>query len=240
MRVGILSDIHGNLEALERVLEACDERDLEEIICLGDVVGYGADPGACIDLIFDRAVFTVAGNHDWAASGRIDTENFNTMATAAIDWSRTVLSEAQIRFLDALPLEQKRGEALFVHGSPHEPSAFHYIFSASEAESAVTLSSSALTFVGHSHRAFVYAESVGELIVCEGDACVPSGVRALINVGSVGQPRDGDPRAAFCVWDSEAGDLELVRVSYDVGVTQGKILNHGLPEFLAHRLGSGR
>jgi diadenosine tetraphosphatase ApaH/serine/threonine PP2A family protein phosphatase len=238
--VAVLSDIHGNFEALERVLEVCDDRSLVEVLCLGDVVGYGADPGACVDLVFDKAALTCAGNHDWAASGRIDTSNFNTMAAAAITWTQAELSEHQTQYLDALPLEYHRDDAHFVHGSPHDPSAFHYIFGASEAASALTQSSAALTFVGHSHRAFVYDDSEGEVVSREGTTQIAAGHRVLVNVGSVGQPRDGDPRAAFCVWDIECGALELIRVPYDVSVTQEKILDNGLPEFLAHRLSAGR
>lgn len=240
MRVGILSDIHGNLEALECVLSACDERDLDEIYCLGDVVGYGADPGACLDLIRARGTVVCAGNHDWAASGLIDTEDFNRMAADAIAWTREQIDADQRHFLRALPTETRDGDVLFVHGSPHEPDAFHYIFTASEAASAIGATDARFVFVGHSHRAFAFSEDDGETVAIEGRHHVKDHERILVNVGSVGQPRDGDPRAAFCVWDRATNEIELCRVPYDVNVTQKKILDEGLPAFLAQRLSDGR
>ena len=239
MRVGILSDIHGNLEALQAVQSRCEADGADQIYCLGDVVGYGADPIACVELIEKIATFTCAGNHDWAVVGRIDTSGFNRFAADAIAWTRTQLSREHVDLLDALPLTDWHDDVLFVHGSPYEPLAFHYIYGASDAAFAISQTDARLTFVGHSHRAFIYQEDEGEVVAREGCVRRKDEFRYLVNVGSVGQPRDRDPRAAFCLWDVETGDLELVRVPYEIARTQAKIKNQGLPEFLAKRLSSG-
>lgn len=239
MRVGIISDIHGNLEALEAVLARCKVEGVDRIYCLGDVVGYGADPVACVELVEEVATFICAGNHDWAAVGRIDTSDFNSMAADAIAWTRTQLSDDHVVLLGELPLMERHDDVLFVHASPDSPQAFHYIFGASEAASAIRETDARLTFVGHSHLAFIFREDEGEVISREGRAQVIDSHRILVNVGSVGQPRDKDPRAAFCLWDAEKGNLALVRVPYEITRAQQKIQYQGLPEYLAHRLSSG-
>ena len=239
MRVGIISDIHGNLEALEAVLSRCGAEHTDQIYCLGDVVGYGADPVACLEWVRESSAFILAGNHDWAAAGRIDTNDFNRLAADAIAWTRTRLSSDHVVQLGEFPLTEQRDDVLFVHASPDDPQAFHYIFDASDAALAIRETDARLTFVGHSHRAFIYREDTDEVVSREGQTRAIDGRRYLVNVGSVGQPRDRDPRAAFCLWDTETGDLELVRVPYEVAQAQEKIQRQGLPEFLAHRLSSG-
>ena len=243
MRVAVISDIHGNLEALEAVLNACDQADVDEIYCLGDVVGYGADPVVCLALVRERAAFVCAGNHEWAASGRIDTTGFNATAAKAARWTRDQLSAEDESWLRDLELTQRRGDALFVHGSSHEPSEFHYVFGASDASHALSCTDARIVFVGHSHRAFIYPheyphEGKGVEARDGVDVCMTDG-RYLINVGSVGQPRDRDPRASFCVWDIDHSTLHLARAPYDVSLAQQKIIRAGLPESLANRLGSG-
>ena len=194
---------------------------------------------ACLEWVQESSAFILAGNHDWAAAGRIDTNDFNRLAADAIEWTRTRLSSDHVVQLGEFPLTERRDDALFVHASPDDPQAFHYIFGASEAAVAIRETDARLTFVGHSHRAFIYREDNDEVVSREGQTRAIGGQRYLVNVGSVGQPRDRDPRAAFCLWDTEAGDLELVRVPYEVTRAQEKIQNQGLPEFLAHRLSSG-
>lgn len=239
MRVAVLSDIHGNLEALEAVLSECDAQGADRVLCLGDVVGYGADPSACIKIVRSRAELTVAGNHDQAAAGLIDTHNFNDVAAEAIDWTQDRLSARETKYLATLPLTHETDGALFVHGSPHEPGAFHYIFGASEAAEAMAACDDALVFVGHSHRAFVYGVSEQDEVAWGEGAAETGEGRYLVNVGSVGQPRDGDPRAAFALWDTETGTTTLVRVEYDILRAQDKIREQGLPAFLASRLTAG-
>ena len=238
MKVAVLSDIHGNAEALDAVLERCDALEIGRIVCLGDIVGYGADPGYCVDVIRDRADVLVAGNHDRAAVGLEDLSWMNDLAAEAIQWTMGVLTPSHVGLLTGLPLIHREGDQTFVHGSPEGPETFPYIFTASEAAAALKATDARLTFVGHSHRAFIYAEGMGEVASVEGSIEVPD-TRCLVNVGSVGQPRDRDPRAAFGVVDDEYTTLELVRVAYDLPRAQAKILEAGLPPFLAERLSSG-
>lgn len=238
MKVAVLSDIHGNAEALDAVLEQCDALEISRIVCLGDVVGYGADPGYCVDVIRDRADVLVAGNHDRAAVGLEDLSSMNDLAAEAIQWTMDALTGSHIDLLTRLPLEHREGDWHFVHGSPERPATFPYIFSSSEAAAALKATDARLTFVGHSHRAFIYSEDEGEVVSVEGLIAAPN-ARCLVNVGSVGQPRDRDPRASFGVVDDENLALELVRVAYDLPRAQAKILEAGLPPFLAERLSVG-
>ncbi|MBS12724.1 MAG: metallophosphoesterase [Gemmatimonadetes bacterium] len=184
--------MRGNIEALEQALAISDEAGVDEIVCLGDLVGYGADPSECIARICDRAAFVCAGNHDWAASRLIDTSNLSGMASEAIRWTKEALEDADLEWLEALPLAKRRGSVEFVHGSNHDPEQFPYIFGSPEAAFALKRIDADLVFVGHSDRAFVFAEDSGEIVQAEGEAVVPEG-RVLVNVGSVGQPRDGEP-----------------------------------------------
>lgn len=238
MQVAILSDIHGNVEALQAVLDACRARSVGRIICLGDIVGYGANPEACIESVFANADVIVAGNHDRAVVGLEDLAYMNGMAVEAIRWTSDRLSDRHAVLLSALPLKHRERNRLFVHGSPSDPELFPYIFTGSEAEAAMTATDAVLTFVGHSHRAFVCREGAGEVVAVQGGYDDRS-ARRLVNVGSVGQPRDRDPRACFCLMDDETEQLELVRVPYDVAAAQNKILEAGLPRYLADRLESG-
>ena len=183
MLVGILSGIHGNLEGLEAVLSECDERELDEINCLGDVVGYGAHPVACLDLVRRWAAFTCAGNHDWAASGRITTNGFNPMAVKAITWTRFQLAREDLRDLSTLPLSEHRDDALFVHASLNAPESFHYVSGASEAFIALGHTDAQLTFLGHSYGAFVYEEGVGEVLLVEGEIVLDGASRGMVTHG---------------------------------------------------------
>ncbi len=238
MKVAVLSDIHGNAEALDAVLACCDARGVGRIVCLGDIVGYGADPGYCVDVIRDRADVIVAGNHDRAAVGLEDLSWMNRFASEAIRWTASTLSTAHADLLSDLPFEHREGDWHFVHGSPEEPETFPYLFTGGDAEPALRATDARLTFVGHSHRAFIYADGTGEVVSVEGSFDV-SDARCIVNVGSVGQPRDRDPRAAFCLVDDGTPTIELIRVAYDLPSAQAKILEAGLPPFLAERLLSG-
>ncbi|MBK35392.1 MAG: biotin transporter BioY [Gemmatimonadetes bacterium] len=238
MKVAVLSDIHGNAEALDAVLERCDGLGVERIICLGDVVGYGADPGYCVDVIRDRADLLIAGNHDRAAVGLEDLSWMNQMAADAIVWTAERLDETQSALLSSLPFEHREADRHFVHGSPDAPETFPYILSESDARLALRATDARLTFVGHSHRAFICSEGEDEVVSVEG-SYPTSADRCLVNVGSVGQPRDRDARASFCLIHPDEMTLELVRVAYDFTQTQRKILAAGLSPYLADRLSSG-
>lgn len=240
MRVAIFSDVHSNLDALQAVLEEIAKWQVDRVICLGDVVGYGADPNACVDLVQDVADVVLAGNHDWASVGLLSTQFFNPIPLIAIQWTTEVLGEQQADFLRSCPLLHDEDPALYVHASPHEPERWHYLFDLEDGRAALHQTVSRLCFVGHSHRAFICAASGQNDVVIEGQVQPCSSDRYLVNVGSVGQPRDGDPRASFVIWDQGSGNIHLHRVSYDVLAAQKKIYEAQLPEFLAERLAVGR
>jgi len=240
MRLAIISDIHGNLEALQGVLKKVADLQIDRVICLGDVVGYGADPNACVDVVQDVSDVILAGNHDWAAVGLMSTEFFNPIPLMAIQWTEETLGQAQANFLRNCPLTCDEGNVRYVHASPFEPEQWHYLSDLEDGRDAMLQTPYSLCFVGHSHRAFICSESGCDQVVVEGDISLGDSDRYLVNVGSVGQPRDGDSRAAFAVWDQESGNLRLHRVSYDVLAAQEKIRAAGLPNFLAERLALGK
>jgi len=240
MRVAIFSDVHGNLEALQAVLEKIAELQADRIICLGDVVGYGADPNACTDLVQDVSDVVLAGNHDWAAVGLEDTRFFNPIPLLAIEWTADTLGTAQAEFLRHCPLVLDEHDVRYVHASPIEPEHWHYLFHVEDGRRALLQTVYRVCFVGHSHRAFICSELGADDVMVEGSVSIGDQDRYLVNVGSVGQPRDGDARASFALWDQESGNIHLHRVSYDVLAAQEKIRSTGLPAFLAERLARGQ
>jgi len=206
------------------------------------VVGYGADPGPCLDELVARAAGVVAGNHDRAAVGLTDLAWFNPYARAAAEWTAERLSPAQARYLEELPLTAEVGEATLVHASPRNPEAWQYIISLRDGERAFGHFSTRLGFIGHSHLPGVFV--LGPEGVAHrpgpGRTSLEPGRRYLINVGSVGQPRDADPRACYAIYDPEAAEVEIRRVPYDVVAARAKILAAGLPRLLGDRLLYGR
>ncbi len=233
MKYAFLSDIHSNLEALTAALKAIQERRPDHIICLGDIVGYGADPSACLHLIRQEADIIIMGNHDAAVVGAADLYWFNDFARTAVLWTRTALSDEEKEFLGALPLESVSDDLHFVHGTPRDPAGWHYIFSSYDAIPQFVHIKGHTCFVGHSHVPGDYREKPplsGE----EGTG------RRIINVGSVGQPRDRDPRLCCAIYNAESRYLELVRAEYDVAAAAAKIRRAGLPDFLAERLNWGQ
>ena len=242
MLVAVISDIHANLEALEAVLEDVDRVEADTVLCLGDVVGYGPDPNLCVEVVSRVAFACVAGNHDHAVLGQTDITYFNTYACEAVLWTRSVLAEEARAYLARCPLKDTFEQALLVHGSPVDPEDWNYIFSVGDAHRAFDRFEEPLCFVGHSHVPVVFdLDSRGFVEVREASRLVfEPGHRYIVNVGSVGQPRDWDPRAAYGLWDTEKNSFELRRLAYDVQTTQRKILAAGLPEFLATRLATGQ
>jgi predicted phosphodiesterase len=245
MRYLVLSDLHANLEALEAVLQDAEGR-WDRTAVLGDLVGYGADPNGVIDRI--RALSPVAiirGNHDKAAAGVDDASNFNPAARAAALWTANALSEANRAFLQELqPGPVLIEDAMEIcHGSPFDED--FYIFDGADAWRALESTKSTLCFFGHTHvaLAFLRSGSIFEAVVPDGTETpiqASNGRRLLVNPGSVGQPRDGDPRAAYALYDSAAGVVTLKRAAYPIERAQEKILAAGLPRALANRLATGR
>jgi len=244
MRIVIVADIHSNLEAFEAVLEhAAAGGPIDRLWCLGDVVGYAADPAACIALLRRCPHTAIAGNHDLAAVGGLGTEDFNAVAARAAAWTGEHLSAEERGYLSSLPFIVVEEDFTLVHGSLRWPE-WEYLLSAEAAEEHLRLQETPYSLVGHSHVPFVVVESEGSrpaMVPLEDGEVVELGERRLIvNPGGVGQPRDGDPRASYAVYDSDAQKLTLHRVEYDVEKAQRKIREAGLPPYLAERLAYGR
>ncbi|RMG03405.1 MAG: metallophosphoesterase [Nitrospirae bacterium] len=237
----VISDVHANLEALEAVLRDIDKRGVEEIHFTGDVVGYGPDPERCIHLVQENCSIRVAGNHDWAVLGLTPVYYFNDNARAAVEWTMGVLTETEMDILRGYEIigRSARLNAVFVHGSPDSPDAWEYVLSVYDAERGLRAIDERFCFIGHSHVPFVI-EKVGmeEPVIKGVVADIREGARYMINSGSVGQPRDGDPRAAYLLFSDER--LEIIRVEYPVSMTQAKMEKLGLPYPLIIRLAEGR
>ena len=241
MRVAVVSDIHSNLHALEAVLAAIYAEAPDELWCLGDIVGYGARPNECCAAIAERADVCLAGNHDLAVRGTIDLAEFGGEAGVAARWTREVLEPEAQKLLDRLePQGSAHGVALY-HGSARDP-IWEYVLSDEAAFVTIALANVPLVLVGHSHVALQIALS-GEDIsgggAPDGTELELDGVQALLNPGSVGQPRDSDPRAAYLLLDLDAQRASFRRVEYDVARTQQEMREAGLPELLAARLELG-
>lgn len=246
MRAAVLSDIHSNRHALEAVLAAVDEADVDQVWCLGDMVGYGAEPDACTTLVRERCSTCLVGNHDLALLGAIDVSTFSETAAAAVEWTRENVSAATLEFLGGLdPSASHHGVGLF-HASPRDP-IWEYVLSTDQAEAGFEAQEERIGLIGHSHIALFFVRAVGarpgyaqgaqagddaEVDVTEGDW--------LLNPGSVGQPRDGDPRAAWLELDTEQWLARYHRVPYDIEGAASAILAAGLPSVLAERLQAGR
>lgn len=240
MRYAVLSDVHANLEALQAVLADAGSRT-DALVCLGDLVGYGADPVACIELVAERAQAIVCGNHEHAVAGLIDLEWFNAYARAAAEWTRARLDDDHRTYLASLPLTAQLGDATLVHASPDRPDEWEYLLTAQDGFDAFGAFATRVCFVGHSHLAGVWSlgSSGPEHRAGAVDLELERGRRYLVNVGSVGQPRDRDPRAAYAIWDVDRGTIVVRRVAYDITAAREKILRGGLPRFLADRLAWG-
>lgn len=241
MKFALISDIHGNLESLTAVFARIDPG--ERVLCLGDIVGYGPDPNACLQLVRDRAFATVLGNHDVAAVDSHGLAYFNDAAREAIEWTQTVLDPAHVAWLDGLSYEVRMPEYLLVHGAPVD--YFRYILDLASATQAFADTDAPIVFVGHTHVADFYALSPDGTIAHEfrqqaGTLTLRDGFRYVINVGSVGQPRDHNPEASFVRYDSENATVSWHRVPYAIAETQRKIGEARLPEALARRLEVGR
>lgn len=240
MRYGIFSDIHGNLEAFQQVLEAYKKEDIDRYFCVGDIVGYGADPGECIKQTKKLQALTVAGNHDWAAVEVTDIAYFNQVAKQAILWTKERLSTEEKSFLKSLQLVFENSDLILVHGTLSRPEEFNYLLDTDSAIIDFGLMKKNICFIGHSHIVGVFIEAKGEISYSvQAQIKIDPKKKYIVNVGSVGQPRDRDNRASYCVFDTEKREVYLKRVEYDITKAQEKIIKAGLPSFLAARLLTG-
>jgi len=242
VRVAVISDVHGNLQALEAVLAAIDELQVDEIWSLGDVVGYGADPVRCMEIVDERAAVSLAGNHDLVVAGTIDIDTFAHDARDAAEWSRTVLSPDQIAELGGrMPGGQREGVQLF-HGSIRDP-VWEYVVDPRTAALCLDRQRRPLCLIGHSHVQLLWGYEGGELVggtVAAGATLAYGEGPFIVNPGSVGQPRDGDPRAGDALIDTAEGTATWLRADYDIRAAQAAIRDAGLPLRLAARLAEGR
>ena len=251
MRYAVLSDIHSNLEALTAVLDHLARERVDRYLCLGDVIGYGAEPTACLERLQSCEAVIVGGNHDLACIGKLDTGWFNDAARAAILWTRDQLSFAELDLLRRFPLTATEGPFTLVHGTLRHPQRFEYLVEAGQAIDTLVTCRTLFCLIGHTHVPCVveYDRSQRRLLRILTEPSELSDVsfvddastrRYLVNSGSVGQPRDGDPRASCAVIDTERRSISVRRIPYDVGAAQQKIRQAGLPGFLADRLALGR
>jgi predicted phosphodiesterase len=241
VRVAVISDIHGNLHALDAVLAAVAGERPDAIWCLGDLVGYGPRPNECTATVAGSASICLAGNHDLGVLGRLDLTDFTPEAAIAARWSREVLTDEARAYLSSRPTGTRAHGCELFHGSPRDP-VWEYVLSEDAAWVAFRLTSSAVVLVGHSHVALTFALEDGGVagtLAPEGTEVDLSGGRWLLNPGSVGQPRDGDPRAAYALLDVAEGHASFRRVPYPVERTQEEIRERGLPDSLAERLAVG-
>ncbi|HEY58392.1 MAG TPA: metallophosphoesterase family protein [Anaerolineae bacterium] len=242
MRVLVFSDVHGNLMALEAVLEAAGPVDA--YWCLGDLVGYGPDPEACVQRVRTLPnLICLLGNHDAAEVGLLDMRFFNAEARRSLQWTRQQLSPASLHFLAGLPLTHTVAERVtLVHGSPRQPLE-EYLLTAHVARAAFDRLQTPWAFVGHTHQPVAFFNRWGWVqarVPKAGDTLTLEGRHVIVNPGSVGQPRDGDPRAAFAIWDTEAATWTWHRAAYDVAAVQERMAGLGLPAFHIYRLALGR
>jgi putative phosphoesterase len=241
MRYGIFSDIHSNLEALEAVIKACQKEKIDKYLCLGDLVGYGANPNECVKIISDLASAVVAGNHDWAAIDLFSAELFNEDAKFAVLWTGRQLSLANRDFLHNLKLVFELENFVLVHGSLDVPQNFNYLLNTDSCQPTFDLMRQDICFVGHTHVPIVFVkDKYGKSSFQDTDRIkIVQGNKYIVNVGAVGQPRDSIPQAAYCIWDTEKQEVAIKRVAYDVFRARQKIIDKGLPEFLGNRLLTG-
>lgn len=241
MRIGIFSDVHANLAALETVVEAIKKHSVDVYICLGDVVGYGASPNECCDIVRELASVTIVGNHDAAVSGRMDYSFYYDQAKQALDWTAEVLRDEHLEWLRQLPYLSPQNEidVLYSHGSPIEPEEFNYIFNMEQARDAYRYRDELLqvTFIGHSHLCRIFAfDDKGVVQMVPGHVDLEPEKQYVISVGSVGQPRDYDPRAAYAIFDTETRSFQQHRVEYDIGLSAKRVFEARLPDAFGKRL----
>jgi diadenosine tetraphosphatase ApaH/serine/threonine PP2A family protein phosphatase len=239
MRYGIFSDTHANIEALTSVLKAYESERLDRYVCLGDTVGYGASPNDCCDKIRGVAAFTILGNHDAAVAGRMDYSYYYDAARNALDKHASELTPANMKWLKELPYEVRENGISFCHGSPINLEEFEYIFSAEQAARCLDIwgDLAKVTFIGHSHLCKAFAltrEEVFEVVATKFE--LRPDHKYIISVGSVGQPRDYDPRASYTVYDTDEQTFEFKRVSYDIDSAAQKIFDSDLERNFANRL----
>jgi len=240
MRIALFGDIHANLEALEAVLADAQSQGADQFVCLGDIVGYNADPAACLERVRDLNCPTVKGNHDEDASAHHSLETMNPVAAAALEWTRNQLTEEQRTWLKRLRMVRQVEDFTIVHSTLDQPAHWNYVTNRFDAMANFSYQFTQVCFHGHTHVPRVYAKTSRVSEVPAELIAIERGTRYFINIGSVGQPRDGDWRACYVIYDTHDKLLAFRRLEYDITTTQRKIIDAGLPESLAERIAEGR
>ncbi len=240
MRYAIFSDLHSNLEATEAVLADARDHDCTHFVCLGDLVGYNANPHECVEIVRQMDCPVVKGNHDEQASLAESSRDFNELAEQAINWTREHLTDDDKQWLGDLRLTRQVRDFTIVHATLDTPGEWGYIFNNLDAAASFTYQHTTLCFFGHTHVAGAFVREGGVKRIKTEQLEIEPSKKYFINTGSVGQPRDGDPRAAYCIYDVERSMVEQRRLPYDIATAQKKIIAAGLPRLLAERLELGR
>jgi len=240
MRFAVFSDIHSNLEALEAVLADARARACKQFVCLGDVVGYNANPHECVERVRAMDCPIVKGNHDEQASLIESSRDFNELAEHAIEWTRNNLTEEDKEWLRGLRLQRQVRDFTIVHATLDTPAQWGYVFNNLDAAASFTYQHTAVCFFGHTHVPMAFIRDEGIKRVRIEQLRIDMTKKYFINTGSVGQPRDSDWRAAYCIYHLDKNVVEQRRVKYDLATAQKKIINAGLPRLLAERLAIGR
>ena len=229
MKIAIISDIHANLEALTTALEFISQSDVQSMYCLGDVVGYGANPNECVELLQKNTIPCVVGNHDKAVFDVVLQHTFSAKAKSALEWTKNNISFQSLNFLKDLPPRIIENGCTFVHSTPDQPFQFKYILDQEDAEHYFPFFETQICFIGHSHRAGIFCDDgITQRVQRE--------KKFIVNVGSIGQPRDGDWKLSFGVFDTERCEYQNIRLEYDVETARQKIIDAGLPTVLGDRL----
>ena len=239
--IAILGDIHANIDALNVVLEDCRAQGVTDYLCTGDIVGYNARPHECLEIVRGLGCPVVMGNHDHYVSSQQNLEDFNPHAAAVIEWTRNQLTEEELDFLRSIPFVSTKMGITLVHATMDNPEGFGYVFDHLQAEAHFTHQVTPVCFHGHTHCPMIYEKQIGAVYRIDAqDFKMPIGRKYFVNVGSVGQPRDGDPRASYVLYDPKARVVRFRRLEYDVAAAQQKVLEAGLPSRLADRLAVGQ
>ena len=240
MRYGIFSDVHSNLEAFEVACDYLDKERIDKFIFNGDIIGYGANPRECLSLLKKIDPIIVAGNHDWAMIDKFSPGRFNLQAKDALFWTKEELREEDFSFLNSFSLKYTGDNFICVHSSLNDPAEFNYIIYSYDAGLNFSLFNKQILFVGHSHRAEAFSIEDEKISYIKGEEIkMDLKTKYIINVGSIGQPRDRDPRLSLCIYDSDEGLVKFVRLEYNIKKAADKILKKNLPSLLATRLFQG-
>ena len=243
MRLALISDIHGNLEALEAVLHDIGKHQVNKVHCLGDVVGYGCDPAACLRLVESHCEIKLLGNHEYAVLGLLASGSLNQLARCSLDWTAEQMTDREFSMIADFELDTVCADCYLVHGSPFEPEEWHYILSNPEAKKGFRYFDQRIAFFGHTHVPMIYSQLPdGAIRSRAGHDFDPDDgeTRYLVNIGSVGQPRDNDPRACYAIFDSDRRSVTYRRVTYDIKKAQAKMAEAKMPQMLIERLEAGR